>query len=140
MSDEKLRRKFGKAARYMVSPTAIWANHRCRLSCCSWRKLALSGTGDIRRSQPETKTVLSVSDDSKNVVRKVDDRYGRAGASGCLQEGAPGRAARSPATAAVLILFAQNRKGVPTAAKTEWPSTQRDRRKTRAENQGYYRP
>jgi hypothetical protein len=24
--------------------------------------------------------------------------------------------------------------------KTEWPSTQRDRRKTRAENQGYYRP
>jgi hypothetical protein len=89
----------------------IWANHRCRLSCCSWRKLALSGTGDIRRSQPETKTVLSVSDDSKNVVRKVDDRYGRAGASGCLQEGAPGRAARSPATAAVLILLPKTGKG-----------------------------
>ena len=59
----------------------------------------------------------------KNVVRKVDDRYGWAGASGSPQEGAPGRAARSPAIAAVLILFAQNRKGVPTAAKTEWPST-----------------
>jgi hypothetical protein len=45
------------------------------------------------------------------------------------QEGAPIRARRSPAIAAVLILFALNRKGLQTAAKTEWPSTQRDRRK-----------
>jgi hypothetical protein len=35
----------------------------------------------------------------------------RAGASGSLQEGAPGRAARSPAIAAVLILFAQTGNG-----------------------------
>jgi len=52
----------------------------------------------------------------------------------CNEE-APIRAGRSPALAAALILFVQNRKGARTAAKTE-PSTQRDRRKTRAENQG----
>ena len=45
-SDEELR-KFGKAARYMVSPTA---NRRCQILCRSWRKLALSGAGDMRRS------------------------------------------------------------------------------------------
>jgi hypothetical protein len=47
MSDEELR-KFGKAARYMVSPKANLGKPRCRLSCCSWRKLALSGAGDLR--------------------------------------------------------------------------------------------
>jgi hypothetical protein len=49
-------------------------------------------------------------------------------------------ASEGPYIAAVLILFAQNRKGVPTAAKTEWPSTQRDRRKTRAENKAITDP
>ena len=34
MSDEELR-KFGKAARYMISPRANMANHRCQRSCCS---------------------------------------------------------------------------------------------------------
>lgn len=58
MSDEELR-KFGKAARTWSPRLQIWASHRCyRLSCCSWRRLALSGAGDSRRNQPGTKTVL----------------------------------------------------------------------------------
>src|SRR5260370_7296754 len=33
-----------------------WASHRCRLSCCSWRRLALSGAGDIRAPDPRDVT------------------------------------------------------------------------------------
>ena len=48
MSDKELR-EFGKAARYMVSPTANMG--KPPLPAFDWRRLALSGEGDI---QPNT--------------------------------------------------------------------------------------
>jgi hypothetical protein len=39
----------------------IWANHRCRLSCCSRRRLALSGEGDRFEKDLQADTSLENS-------------------------------------------------------------------------------
>jgi hypothetical protein len=68
-------------------------------------------------------------------------RYPRPGSRAWAPaEGAPGRAARSPAIAAVLILLVQNRKGVPNCRKNRMAFDAERPQENQGKNQGYYRP
>jgi hypothetical protein len=74
MSDEELR-EFGKAARYMVSPRANMGKPPLPAFVLQLEE----ARAEWRRRHPEESAAKKQDsfDDSKNVVRKVDDRYDR---------------------------------------------------------------
>ena len=73
MSDKELR-EFGKAARYMVSPTANIGKPPLPAFVLQLEEARAEWS---RRHPAESAKKQNSFDDSRNVVRKVDDRHDR---------------------------------------------------------------